>query len=201
LQMWRQEAISLVFTLLWACGTRSGTVSEASLPKEDRAVAARAAAAEQPVDEAADLTLQGVAFVRLSEGRVSSRGTAHEMTYRRATGRLLASQGTLQVVPRTGSGLAALGTLHLTATRIDAETGARRGVGSQGVRLDSERGDHARTERVTYDGPADRVASDSPLFAQGTGYRVRSRGFVARADGSEVKLIGGVAGRVSEGAP
>ena len=43
------------------------------------------------------------------------------------------------------------------------------------------------------------VTSDTALTAQGPGYRVRSSGFVARADGSEVQLVGGVAGRISGG--
>jgi len=158
-------------------------VSEASLPPEGPA----------------DLVLQEVAFARLADGQISSRGTAEQLTYRRSAGRLLASQAALRLPPRPGSGLAPLGLLYLSAPRVEAETTARRGEGSQGVRLDSERGDRARTERVTYDGSRELVTSDTALAAQGPGYRVRSRGFVARADGSEVQLVGGVAGRISGG--
>jgi hypothetical protein len=140
--------------------------------------------------------LQEVAFARLSEGQISSRGTAEELSYRRSAGRLLASQAALRLPPRAGSGLASLGLLYLSAPRVEAETSARRGVGSQGVRLDSQRGDRARTDRVAYDGPRELVTSDTALSAQGPGYRVRSHGFVARADGSEVQLVGGVAGRL-----
>src|SRR5438105_6655314 len=161
--MWRQGAISLVLALPFGGGRRPADMSEASLPS----------------DVPADLVLQEVAFARLSDGRISSRGTAEELTYRRSAGRLLAFQAALRLPPRAGSGLAPMGLLHLAAPRVEAETSARRGVGSQGVRLDSERGDRARTDRVSYDGPRDRVSSDTALAAQGPGYRVRSRGFGA----------------------
>jgi hypothetical protein len=145
------------------------------------------------------LILQEVAFARLSDGQISSRGTAEELSYRRSAGRLLASQAALRLPPHAGSGLAPLGLLYLSAPRVEAETAARRGVGSQGVRLDAERGDRARTDRVAYEGSRELVTSDTPFSAEGPGYRVRSRGFVARADGSEVQLVGGVAGRLNQG--
>ena len=180
LQMWRQGASSIVLALLCGCGTRPPEMSEASLPPEGPA----------------DLVLQEVAFARFSDGQISSRGTAEELSYRRSAGRLLASQAAMHLSPRAGSGLAPLGLLYLSAPRVEAETTARRGTGSQGVRLDSERGDRARTDRASYDGSRELVTSDTAFAAQGPGYRVRSRGFVARADGSEVQLVGGVAGRI-----
>jgi hypothetical protein len=154
--------------------------------------------ASLPSEGPADLILQEVAFARFSDGKISSRGTAQELSYRRSAGRLLASQAALRLPPRAGSSLAPLGLLHLSAPRVEAETTARRGVGSQGVRLDCQRGDRARTDRVSYDGARELVTSDTPLSAEGPGYRVRSRGFVARADGSEVQLVGGVSGRLHE---
>jgi lipopolysaccharide export system protein LptC len=157
--------------------------------------------ASAPLENPPDLVLETVAFVRLSEGHVSSRGTAEGLTYRRSAGRLVASQATVRLPPRTGSELAALGMLHLSAPRVEADTAARAATGSQGVSFDSERGDRARTDRVLYDGAAERVTSDTPLFAQGPGYRVRSRGFVARSDGSDVTLGGGVTGRLTQAAP
>jgi hypothetical protein len=178
--MWRQRASSLGLALLCGCVTRPPDVSEASLPPEGPA----------------DLILQEVAFARFSDGEISSRGTAEELTYRRSAGRLLASQAALRLPPHAGSGLAPLGLLFLAAPRVEAETSARRGVGSQGVRLDAQRGDRARTDRVFYDGARQLVTSDTAFSAQGPGYRVRSLGFIARADGNEVQLVGGVAGRL-----
>ena len=178
--MWSQGASSIALALLCGCATHPVDVSEASPPPEGPA----------------DLVLQEVAFARFAEGQISARGTAEELTYRRSAGRLLASQATLRLPPRPHSGLASLGRLHLSAPQVEAETALRRGVGSQGVRLDCERGDRARTDRVSYDGARDVVSSDTPLAAQGPGYQVRSRGFVARADGSEVQLTGGVTGRI-----
>jgi len=145
--------------------------------------------------------LQEVAFTRLAEGQISARGVAEELTYRRSAGRLLASQTALRLPPRPRSGLVSLGRLYVSAPRVEAETAVRRGVGSGGVRLDCERGDRARTDRVAYDGARGLVTSDTPLAAQGPGYQVRSRGFVARADGSEVQLVGGVAGRIQGEGP
>lgn len=191
--MWRQGASSLALAFLCGCPTRPASVSEASPPA--------GGGPDQAEAEPPDLVLQTVAFVRFSEGRVSSRGTAAELSYRRSAGRLLASQAAVQLPPRPESSLAPMGMLHLSAPSLDAETAARRGTGAGGVWLDSQRGDRARTDRVVYDGPADRVTSDTALFAQGPGYRVRSRGFVARADGSDVTLTGGVTGRLTEAVP
>src|SRR5882762_1545225 len=101
--MWSQGASSLVLALLCGCGTRPPDVSEASLPPEGPA----------------DLILQEVAFARLSDGQISSRGTAEELSYRRSAGRLLASQVALRLPPHAGSGLAPLGLLYLSAPRVD----------------------------------------------------------------------------------
>ncbi|MFL5446693.1 MAG: hypothetical protein ACJ78W_19410, partial [Myxococcales bacterium] len=89
--------------------------------------------ASPPAETPPDLVLETVAFVRLSEGRVSSRGTAEELTYRRSAGSLLASQAAVRLPPRPGSDLAALGMLHLSAPRVEADTAGRRATGSQGV--------------------------------------------------------------------
>jgi hypothetical protein len=71
------------------------------------------------------------------------------------------------------------------------------------VRLDSARGDRARTPYVDYDGPADQLRTNAEVLASGPGYDVRSRGLLARADGTDVRFIDGVSGRLSQpaGAP
>src|SRR3954447_18285374 len=104
--MWRQGASSLAVALVCGCGSPRGGMSEASPP------------AETPPD----LVLETVAFVRLSEGRVSSRGTAEELTYRRSAGSLLASQAAVRLPPRPASDLAARGMLHLSPPRVEADT-------------------------------------------------------------------------------
>src|SRR3954465_11614875 len=136
--MWRQGASSLALAFVCGCGSPPAGMSEASPP------------AETP----SDLVLETVAFVRLSEGRVSSRGTAEELTYRRSAGSLLAPQAPGRPPPpaagppppRPGSDLAALGMLHLSAPRVEADTAGHRATGLQGVSFDSERGDRARTD-------------------------------------------------------
>lgn len=145
-----------------------------------------------------DLSLQGVAFARLSEGRLVARGTADHLDYRRGGGRLVASNGAATIVPEPGSGLASYGTLRVSAPHIEGEVANRRGDGSGGVRLDTARGDRAESEAVHYDGTT--VRSDTRVVAQGPGYRVESHGMVAQADGSRVRLTSGVQGKLeSEG--
>ena len=102
--------------------------------------------------DAPDLSLQGVAFARLSEGQVVARGTAEQLDYRRAGGRVVASGGSAIVHPAPGSGLAPFGTVRVVSRAVEGEIPNRRGSASGGVRLDAARGDTALTERVEYDG-------------------------------------------------
>ena len=135
-----------------------------------------------------------MAFARLSDGRLVARGTAAHLDYRRAGGRLVASDGAATIVPEPGSGLASYGDLHVSAPHIDGEIANRRGDGSGGVRLDTGRGDQAETDAVHYDGTT--VRSDTRVVAHGPGYTVESSGMVAQADGSAVQLTRGVQGKL-----
>ena len=123
-----------------------------------------------------------------------ARGTAAHLDYRRAGGRLVATDGDATIVPEPGSGLAAYGVLHVSAPHIEGEIANRRGDGSGGVRLDTASGDHAESEAVHYDGTT--VRSDTRVVARGPGYRVESNGMAARADGSAVQLTRGVQGKL-----
>ena len=144
--------------------------------------------------DAADLSLHGVAFARLSEGRVVARGTATQLDYRRAGGRLIASNGNATMVPEPGTGLASFGAIHFTAPRIDGEVANRRGSAAGGVNVDTSRGDQVATEAVQYDGAT--VRSNSKVVAHGPGYRVQGNGMVAATDGSSVRLTSGVSGQL-----
>lgn len=144
--------------------------------------------------DAPDLSLKGVAFARLADGRVVARGTAKVLDYRRAGGRLIASDAAATMVAGAGTGLASFGALHFTAPRIDGEVAGRRGQATGGVKLETGRGDRAATESVVYDGET--VRSDSKVVALGPGYRVQGNGMVARADGSSVRLTRGVSGQM-----
>jgi hypothetical protein len=141
--------------------------------------------------ETPDLSLSGVAFARLTEGRVSARGTAERLDYRRPGARLEASRGTALVDPAPP---APFGSVRFVADRVEGSVAARSGVASGGVRLDAARGDSARTERVYYDG--DYLRSDTPVAAQGPGYTVQGNGLVARTDGSAIQLTSGVRGQM-----
>ena len=79
-----------------------------------------------PID-APDLSLRGVAFARLSEGRMVSRGIADRLDYRRAGGRLTAERGAAQLWPERSSGLAPFGWLKFQAPSVDGEIANRRG--------------------------------------------------------------------------
>jgi hypothetical protein len=145
-------------------------------------------------EDAPDLSLRGVAFARMSEGRMVARGTAARLDYRRAGGRLYAEQTAVQVVPEAGTALASLGALRIDAPLVDGEVASRRGNASGGVRLAAERGDRAVTESVQYDG--DFVRSRDPVAASGPGYAVEGHGLVARTDGSSIDLRDGVQGQL-----
>jgi hypothetical protein len=180
--MWRQSVAAAVLFL-----TSAGCGDTPAIPP----------ASPQQASDAPDLALADVAFVRLSEGRVEARGVADELVYRRAGGRLVAEQVAVRTRAQPASGLVALGELYLTAPHVEGEVPARRGSASGGVRLDSTRGDRARTQRLEYDGPADELRTDTPVQASGPGYVVRSAGMRARADGSAIRLVGGVDGRLT----
>ena len=144
--------------------------------------------------DAPDLSLKGVAFARLSEGRVVARGTAEHLDYRRAGGRLVATTGAASMEPEAGTGLASFGTLYFAAPHADGEITNRRGTAWGGVNLATGRGDRAFTEAIDYDGTL--VTSNKKVTAHGPGYRVQGNGMVARADGTSVQLDKGVAGQM-----
>ena len=93
------------------------------------------------------------------------------------------------------------GEVLLTAPVVEGETAARRGTASGGVKFRAARGDRGTTDRIFWDGPLDRLSGDRAVDAQGPGYSVRSQGFSARADGSDVTLTGGVAGTLAPAQP
>ncbi len=154
--------------------------------------------AVSPPGDSPDLTLQSVAFARLSEGRVVARGTARTLDYRRQGGRLVAADGAVTLEPGTNAGFASFGAMTLRARTVDGEVSGKRGTARGDVRLDAARGDHARTDRLDYDGAV--VRTDSPVDGQGPGYTVHSNGLVARTDGSSVQLTHHVTGALDVGA-
>jgi hypothetical protein len=174
-----------VFALAFGCGrgnAENPTLSSLSLP-----------------EDAPDLSLQGVAFARLSEGRVVARGTAERVDYRRAGGRFAATGAGALIYPEPGSGLAALGTLHVVAPRLEGDVPARRGTASDVVRLEADRGDSAITQRVHLDG--DVLQTDTQVRARGPGYQVQGNGLLARTDGTVIRLISGVNGQLQMEGP
>lgn len=139
-----------------------------------------------------DLVLHEVAFARFVDGRIAARGTARELVYRRAGGRLVGQGAQVALEPEPGSGLASFGTLRVAAPSVEGEVSGRSGSAQGGVTLDAARGDSARTERVTYDG--EMLHGDRPVDGRGPGYTVHSKGISARKDGSEINLTAGVHG-------
>jgi len=144
--------------------------------------------------DAPDLSLQGVAFARLSEGQVVARGTAERLDYQRAGGRVVASHGAGVVYPLPGTSLAQFGTVRFFANDVDGEVPNRRGTASGNVRMETTRGDSATTERIECEG--DLLRSNVPVAAKGPGYRVEANGLLAKTDGSSIKLTQGVKGQL-----
>jgi len=174
------SAVLAVFALAFGSGcgnSQNPTISSLSLP-----------------GDAPDLSLQDVAFARLSEGRVVACGTAGRLDYRRAGGRLAASGAGAVLYPQAGTGLGEFGALQLKASNVEGEVPARRGVASSGVRIDAERGDSARTDRVRLLGET--VTGDARVIARGPGYSVQGNGLIARTDGSFVQLTNGTTGQL-----
>jgi hypothetical protein len=147
-----------------------------------------------PPSDAPDLVLHDVAFARLADGRVTARGTATELGYRRAGGRLDAKLPAATLYPEPATGYAMFGQVRVSAPNGEGDLTTKRGTATGGVRFQAARGDRGTTERVLWDGPADLLSGDREVVAQGPGYAVRSRGFSARADGRDVTLTGGVTG-------
>jgi hypothetical protein len=141
-----------------------------------------------------DLSLQGVAFARSSEGQLVARGTAERLDYRREGGRLQASRGSAIVHPTPGTSLATYGTIRVLARAAEGEVPNSRGTASGGVRLDTARGDSALTDRVALEGNV--LKGNAPVTATGPGYRVNGNGFSVRTDGTAIHLDRGVQGQL-----
>jgi hypothetical protein len=140
----------------------------------------------------ADLSLRGVALVRTADGRVTARGTANSLDYRRSGGQLNAEIAAMTLVPQTSSRLATFGLLHFTAPKVAGETQARRGNAWGGVHFDSTHGDRGATEAVEYEG--DFIHGEKPVALAGPGYEMHGNGLVLRTDGSTMSLTHGVTG-------
>jgi hypothetical protein len=179
--MWSQFAIATTTAaLLVGCGGRTGSGSSVSDP--------------YPPSDAPDLVLHQVAFARMADGRVTARGTADELGYRRAGGRLDARVAAATLYPESSTGYAMFGAVQLDAPRAEGDLSSKRGTGSGGVNFRAVRGDRGTTERILWDGLHDQLSGDREVIAAGPGYSVRSHGFSARSDGSDITLTGGVSG-------
>ncbi|HYZ87882.1 MAG TPA: LPS export ABC transporter periplasmic protein LptC [Myxococcales bacterium] len=179
--MWSQSATALAAAaLLLGCEAQKAISSDVSDPS--------------PPADSPDLLLHQVAFARLADGRVTARGTATQLGYRRAGGRLDAQLPSATLYPEPATGYSMFGDVQVTAPRGAGDLTAKRGTASGGVRFVAARGDRGTTERILWDGPADQLSGDRDVEAQGPGYAVRSRGFSAHADGRDITLTGGVSG-------
>jgi hypothetical protein len=146
------------------------------------------------IQEPPDVALRGVAFARLSAGRVVSRGTAATAAWNKTTGKLEAT--TLDArVARGSQAPDELGELTLRAPSAAGEPGAKVGAAWGGVQALAARGDRAATERL--DAENGEIRAPGPVTASGPGYRVQGNALTARADGERVELRGGVKGRLS----
>jgi hypothetical protein len=139
-----------------------------------------------------DLSLRGVTFARTADGRVTARGTAAHLDYRRAGGQLNAEVTAMTVVPQTGSNLSSFGLLHFAAPHATGEVAARHGNAWGGVRFTATRGDRGSTESIEYDGNL--IHGEQPVDHAGPGYTMHGHGMVLHTDGSSLALNHGVTG-------
>ena len=80
-----------------------------------------------------------VAFARLADGRVTARGTANELGYRRAGGRLDAQVAFATLYPEPSTSYAMFGAVQVRAPRADGDltevcvaVGGEGGCGAEG---------------------------------------------------------------------
>src|SRR3982751_5637917 len=103
--MWSQFAISSAAAALFlGCGRTPA-------PSQDLSDHSSPAVAP-------DLTLHGVAFARLSDGRIAARGTARGLAYYRAGGRLDAATAAASLHPDADTGYSMFGDVYLTAPQV-----------------------------------------------------------------------------------
>jgi hypothetical protein len=179
--MWSQSATAFAAAaLLVGCGSPQTAVVEVSDPS--------------PPSDSPDLLLHEVAFARLADGRVTARGTATQLGYRRAGGRLDAQSPSATLYPEPATGYAMFGEVQVAAPHGEGDLATKHGTASGGVQFRTARGDSGTTERILWDGLADQLSGDRQVDAQGPGYVVRSRGFSAHADGRDIVMTGGVSG-------
>src|SRR5215467_8145946 len=115
--MWSQFAIpAAALALLLGCGGRPALSQDVSDPS--------------PPPEAPDLTLHETAFARLSDGRVTARGTARVLAYQRASGRLDARIAASSLFPEQCSASGMFGEVRLTAPRVEGDLVNGRGGAS-----------------------------------------------------------------------
>lgn len=145
---------------------------------------------------APDLSLRGVAFARTANGRITARGTAQHLDYRRAGGLLNADVTAMTLVPQAGSQLATFGLLNLSAPHVKGELQEKSGNAWGGVKVAATRGDRGATEAVEYRGEL--ITSEKPVQLSGPGYVMHGNGMVMQADGSFMRLTHGVTGTLHE---
>src|SRR5207249_5241525 len=122
LQMWSQSATALAAAaLLVGCGSPPTASMEVSDPS--------------PPPDSPDLLLHEVAFARLADGRVTPRGTATQLGYRRAGGRLDAKWPPATLYPEAATGSAMFGEVQLAAPRGEGDLARKPGTASRGVRF------------------------------------------------------------------
>jgi len=143
--------------------------------------------------EPPDVLLLGVAFARLSAGRVVARGTGRSVAFRRASGKVEVDGLDVRMAPG-GAVPAELGELRVEAPRAAGFLTGRAGEAFGGVVVRSRRGDQVKTERLVVEG--EEVRAPGRVEAEGPGYAIHGQSLAARADGTRVELSGGVSGRL-----
>ena len=133
LQMWSQFATaSAAAALLLGCEAKQAALLDVSDPSTP--------------SDSPDLLLHQVAFARLADGRVRARGTATELGYRRAGGRLDAQLPAATLYPEPSTGYSMFGDVQLASPHGEGDLTSKQGSASGGVQFRTARGDHGSAQ-------------------------------------------------------
>src|SRR5207302_1723127 len=176
--MWSQSATAFVAAaLLVGCGSPPTASVEVSDPS--------------PPSDSPDLLLHEVAFARLAEGRVTARGTATQLGYRRAGGRLGAQSPTARLHPQPATGYAVFGEAQPAGPHGGGERATNHGTAAGGTVREPQNEDPLIALAVTALIAASPVAQ-GPLDFTAQTMRMEPRGGRTLLDGAVRLSRGGM---------
>ena len=145
---------------------------------------------EKPAGEAPPaIVLEDVTLRHYAADGTLRTGTATEVIVHREEGRLEGSNLRIDAPPTAD--------LKRGGVRLEAATGKSDLKGEAatlagGVTVTTGAGDHGATEAATWDAATETISGDTPVNAEGPGYRTRADGFAFRVPDQQLQLKGDV---------